>query len=74
MCFHSNNLKLGVVIMTDKGKAKVTDDIDCAQWFDGMRKRLIDICLEQIKSGGRPGIQFSSKVWKMIIEKFTQRT
>ena len=74
MCFHSNNLKLGVVIMTDKGKAKVTDDINRAQWSDGMRKCLIDICLKQVKSRGRPGMQFSSKAWKMIIEKFTKMT
>ena len=47
--------------MTDKGKSKVTDDVDRAQWSDGMRKCLIDICLEQVKSGGRLGIQFSPK-------------
>ena len=65
---------LGVIIMSDKGKSKETDDIDRAQWSDGMRKCLIDICLEQVRAGGRPGVQFSSKAWKMIIEKFTQRT
>ena len=60
--------------MSDKGKSKETDDIDRAHWSDSMRKCLIDICLEQVKAGGRPGVQFSSKAWKIIIENFTQRT
>ena len=62
------------VNMSNKGKSKETDDIDRAHWSDSMRKCLTDICLEQVKDGGRPGVQFSSKAWKMIIENFTQRT
>ena len=47
--------------MTDKGKSKVTYNIDSAQWSDRMRKCLIDICLEQVKSGGRPGYNLAQK-------------
>lgn len=60
--------------MTDKGKTKEIDDIDRAHWSDSMRKCLIDVCLDQVRSGGRPGVQFSTKAWKVIIENFNQRT
>ena len=40
--------------MTDKGKTKEIDDIDHAHWSDSMRKCLIDVCLDQVKSRGRP--------------------
>ena len=47
--------------MTDKERTKKIDDIDHAHWSDSMRNCLIDVCLDQVKFGGRPGVQFSTK-------------
>ena len=59
--------------MTDKGNTKEIDVIYRVHWSDSMRKCLIDVCLDQVKSGGRPGVQFCTKAWKVIIKKFNQR-
>ncbi|KAK1323648.1 hypothetical protein QJS10_CPA02g00935 [Acorus calamus] len=44
-----------------------------AAWSSEMKKIFIDLCLEQVKVGGRPGANLKTSAWKKVREEFNQR-
>ncbi|KAK1264389.1 hypothetical protein QJS04_geneDACA022931 [Acorus gramineus] len=38
-----------------------------------MKKMFIDLCLDQVKVGGRPGANLKTSAWKKVREEFNQR-
>ncbi|XP_057432808.1 L10-interacting MYB domain-containing protein-like [Lotus japonicus] len=45
-----------------------------AKWEPDSTKVILDICMEEVRGRGKPGITFKSKKWEDIREKFERRT
>ncbi|KAF8392918.1 hypothetical protein HHK36_021158 [Tetracentron sinense] len=58
--------------MSQKEKKKV--DTSRAAWPDNMRKILLDLCIEQVQLSGKPGVNFLPFTWKIIIDKYKEKT
>ncbi|KAF8389507.1 hypothetical protein HHK36_026202 [Tetracentron sinense] len=39
-----------------------------------MRKILLDLCIEQVQLSGKPGVNFLLFTWKIIIDKYKEKT
>ncbi|KAK1260386.1 hypothetical protein QJS04_geneDACA023789 [Acorus gramineus] len=44
-----------------------------AAWSPEMKKLFIDLCLEQVKLGGRPGSNLKTSAWKKVREEFNNK-
>ncbi|KAK1295630.1 hypothetical protein QJS10_CPA03g00795 [Acorus calamus] len=44
-----------------------------ASWSPEMKKLFIDLCLEQVKLGGRPGSNLKTSAWKKVREEFNNK-
>ncbi|KAK1295572.1 hypothetical protein QJS10_CPA16g01101 [Acorus calamus] len=59
----------------DSGIKEQIMDARCgrATWSPEMKKMFIDLCLEQVKLGGRPGSNLKTSAWKKVREDFNHR-
>ena len=55
-----------------KGKEKA--ETSRAVWSENMKKIFLDLCIEEVLQGGRPGSNFKAQSWTKIIEGFKVKT
>ncbi|KAF8400173.1 hypothetical protein HHK36_013469 [Tetracentron sinense] len=51
-----------------------TSEKNRAAWSKGTRRIFIDLCIEQIKLGGKPSSNLKPKAWKKVVEAFVKNT
>eukprot|EP00268_Persea_americana_P045506 TRINITY_DN4641_c0_g1_i14.p1 TRINITY_DN4641_c0_g1~~TRINITY_DN4641_c0_g1_i14.p1 ORF type:complete len:208 (-),score=34.06 TRINITY_DN4641_c0_g1_i14:232-855(-) len=57
---------------SQKGKEKA--ETSRAVWSENMKKIFLDLCIEEVLQGGRPGSNFKAQSWTKIIEGFKVKT
>lgn len=53
-----------------KGKAETSRVV----WSENMKKIFLDLCIEEVLQGGRPGSNFKAQSWTKIIESSKVKT
>ncbi|KAK4255638.1 hypothetical protein QN277_008613 [Acacia crassicarpa] len=47
---------------------------DSARWDRCTTKNLLEICVKEIQTSGKPGIGFKTRRWKVVVDEFNKRT
>ena len=56
---------------SQKGKEKA--ETSRAVWLDTMKKILLDLCIDEVMRGGRPGLNLKTQSCTRIIEAFKEK-
>lgn len=59
-------------VLSQKSKEKV--ESSRAVWSDNQKKVFLDLCIQEVLSGGRPGTNLKSQSWKRVIDGFKEKT
>eukprot|EP00268_Persea_americana_P045822 TRINITY_DN4696_c1_g1_i10.p1 TRINITY_DN4696_c1_g1~~TRINITY_DN4696_c1_g1_i10.p1 ORF type:complete len:328 (-),score=51.94 TRINITY_DN4696_c1_g1_i10:166-1149(-) len=59
-------------VLSQKSKEKA--ESSRAVWSDNQKKVFLDLCIQEVLSGGRPGTNLKSQSWKRVIDGFKEKT